>query len=70
MSSESPIQYVSDANGNAVAVIVPIEVWREIEFERETAYLLKNDAMRKRLMEANDRIGGIALDDARKKLGI
>ena len=70
MSSESPIQYVSDANGNAVAVIVPIEVWREIESERETAYLLKNDAMRKRLMEANDRIGGIALDDARKKLGI
>lgn len=70
MSTESPVQYVSDANGNAVAVIVPIEVWREIESERETAYLLKSEAMRKRLIEAKDRVGGISLDDARKKLGI
>lgn len=70
MSAESPVQYVSDANGNAVAVIVPMDVWREIKSERETAYLLKSDAMRKRLLEAKDRIGGTSLDDARKKLGI
>ncbi len=70
MAPESPVQYVSDASGNAVAVIVPIEVWREIESERETAYLLKSEAMRKRLLDAKDRIGGISLDDARKKLGI
>ena len=56
--------------GNHASVIVPIEVWKEIESERETAYLLKSDAMRKRLLEAKDRIGGISLDDARKKLGI
>jgi antitoxin YefM len=70
MSTESPVQYVSDADGNAVAVLVPIEIWREIESERETAYLLKSEAMRKRLLDAKDRIGGISLDDARKKLGI
>ena len=70
MSAESLVQYVSDADGNAIAVIVPIEVWREIESERETAYLLKSETMRKRLLEAKDRIGGISLDDARKKLGI
>ena len=69
MAPES-VQYVSDASGNAVAVIVPIDVWREIESERETAYLLKSEAMRKRLLEAKDRTGGISLDDARKKLGI
>ena len=28
-----PLQYVSDAQGNAVGVIVPIELWREIEAE-------------------------------------
>jgi hypothetical protein len=27
------IQYVSDEQGNAVAVIVPIELWREIASE-------------------------------------
>jgi hypothetical protein len=70
MSSDSHVQYVSDATGNAVAVIVPIELWREIESERETAYLLKSDAMRQRLLEAKQRTEGISLEDVRKKLGI
>jgi len=70
MASEPHVQYVSDNDGNEVAVIVPIDLWREIESERETAYLLKSEAMKKRLLEAKDRMGGISLDDARKKLGI
>ena len=70
MSDESLVQYVSDATGKAVAAIVPIELWREIESERETAYLLKSDAMRKRLIEAKSRTQGISLDDDRAKLGI
>jgi PHD/YefM family antitoxin component YafN of YafNO toxin-antitoxin module len=70
MATNSPVQYVSDDHGNQVAVIVPIDLWREIESERETAYLLKSDAMRKRLLEAKDRTGGISPDDARAKLGI
>jgi hypothetical protein len=70
MASNTPVQYVSDESGNAVAVIVPIEVWREIESERETAYLLNSDAMRKRLLEAKNRIGGVSLDEVRQKLGI
>ena len=70
MALETELQYVSDDQGNAVAVIVPIDVWREIESERETAYLLKSDAMRKRLLEAKNRSGGISLEDVRKKLGI
>ncbi|MCA1622323.1 MAG: hypothetical protein LC768_01185 [Acidobacteria bacterium] len=49
------IQYISDANGNPVGVIVPIEIWREIESEKETAYLLKSEAMKKRLSEAKQR---------------
>ncbi|MEK6300343.1 MAG: prevent-host-death protein [Acidobacteriota bacterium] len=64
------IQYVSDEKGNAIGVIVPIELWREIESERETAYLLKSEQMKRRLLEAKDRDGGISLEDACEKLGI
>ena len=49
------IQYVTDENGNTTSVIVPIELWREIESERETAYLLKSETMKKRLLEARRR---------------
>ena len=64
------IQYVSDENGHAVGVIVPIDLWREIESERETAHLLKSEAMKRRLLEARDRTGGISLEEARAQLGI
>ncbi len=68
--ANSELQYISDENGNAVGVIVPIALWREIESERETAYLLKSDAMRSRLMAAKDRDGGISLEEARERLGV
>jgi PHD/YefM family antitoxin component YafN of YafNO toxin-antitoxin module len=42
----------------------------EIESERETAYLLKSPAMRKRLLRAKDRSEGIFLTEACEKLGI
>ena len=64
------IQYVSDESGNATAVIVPIELWHEIESEKETAYLLKSEKMKRRLLEAKDRQTGIPLEEAREKLGI
>jgi PHD/YefM family antitoxin component YafN of YafNO toxin-antitoxin module len=68
--SSTEIQFVSDENGNTVGVIVPIELWREIESERETAYLLKSENMKRRLLEAKDRQEGTAFDEAREKLGI
>jgi len=37
MSNTMGVQYVHDGEGNAVSVIVPIELWREIASERETA---------------------------------
>lgn len=64
------IQYVSDEKGNPVFVIVPIELWREIESERETAYLLKSEEMKRRLLEAKNRADGISLEEACEKLGI
>ena len=64
------IQYISDEQNNITGVIVPIEIWREIESEKETAYLLKSKKMKKRLLEAKDRKEGIPFDNACEKLGI
>jgi len=64
------IQYISDEQNNITGVIVPIELWREIESEKETAYLLKRKKMKKRLLEAKDRKEGIPFDKACEKLGI
>lgn len=64
------IQYISDERGNPVGVIVPIELWREIESERETAHLLKSENMKRRLLEAKERDGGIPFDEARERLGL
>ena len=68
--SMTEIQYISDESGNTVGVIVPIELWREIESEKETAYLLKSEKMKQRLLEAKDRQDGILIEEAREKLGI
>lgn len=65
------VQYITDADGLDVGVIVPIEIWREFASERETAYLLSNPVMRERLLGALNRSEGcISFDDARAKLGI
>ena len=64
------IQIVSNDAGEQTAVIVPISLWREISSERETAYLLKSEAMKQRLLAAKQRQGGFSLEAAVKKLGI
>ncbi len=67
---EAEIQYVSNENGEPTAVIVPISLWRDIESERETAYLLKSATMKRRLLEAKERQQGLSLDETIEKLGI
>lgn len=68
--TEYALQFVTDENGHTTNVIVPIDLWREIESERETAYLLKSKTMKKRLIQAKKRTEGIPLEQAREKLGI
>jgi len=68
--SQAEIKYVSDATGQTIEVIVPIELWREIESEKETAYLLKSATMKKRLLEAKNRREGIGFEEVCEKLGI
>ncbi len=64
------LQYISDAKGNPVGVIVPIEIWHEIESEKETAYLTRSETMKKRLLEAKERTTGISFEEVNEKLGI
>ncbi len=66
----SELQYISDESGNPVGVIVPIELWREIEPEKETAYLLNSENMKRRLLEAKERTDGISFQEACEKLGV
>jgi hypothetical protein len=61
---------IADETGKPTAVIVPIELWREIEAEGETAYLLKSESTMRRLLDAKDRQTGIPFEEAREKLGI
>ena len=68
--ADAQIQYVSDENGETTAVIVSIALWYEIESERETAHLLKSEAMKRRLLASKDRQEGIPFEVALKKLGI
>ena len=68
--SSAEVQFVSNADGKQVSVIVPIDLWHEIESERETAYLLSSDTMKRRLLEAKARQGGISLEDALERLGV
>ena len=57
--ANTEIQIVSSESGEPTAVIVPIELWREIESERETAYLLKSETMKDRLLQAANRQTGV-----------
>ncbi len=68
--ADSDIKYVSDENGRPVSVIVPIQLWREIGSERETAYLLGSAKMKERLLRAKNREEGIPCEKALEKRGI
>jgi antitoxin YefM len=68
--ADAEIQIVSNEDGHPTAVIVPIELWREIASERETAYLLKSDNMKRRLLASLERTEGLPLEAAIEKLGI
>ena len=67
---DADIQIVSNEAGEPTAVIIPIELWREIASERETAYLLKSEPMKQRLLAAAQRQNGLSLEDVVAKLGI
>ena len=64
------VQYISDKHNNVTGVIVPIDLWQDLQSEKETAYLFKNETMKKRLLDAKHRTENISFDDACQKLNI
>ncbi len=64
------IQYVSNEEGRTTSVLVPIDLWREVISETETAYLLKSKAMKRRLLDAKEREEGIPFEVVREELRI
>ncbi len=66
----SDLKYISDDQGELIAVIFPIEVWEELTGGDETDYLLKSETMKKRLLAAKNRQIGISLEEACEKLRI
>jgi len=67
---DADIQIVSNEAGEPTAVIVRIELWREIASERETAYLLKSETMKRRLLAVAQRREGFSIEAVVEKLGI
>ncbi|MGO9228137.1 MAG: prevent-host-death protein [Bryobacteraceae bacterium] len=67
---DTGVQIVSNESGEPTAVIVPIQLWREIESERETAYLLHSETMKQRLLAAKQRQGGLSIEAVVEKLRI
>ncbi|MDD5275115.1 MAG: hypothetical protein PHR16_03415 [Methylovulum sp.] len=49
---------------------MPIELWQQIVSEQETAYLLKSETMKQRLLAAKGRKEGIEFGTACEKLGV
>lgn len=68
--ADTEIQFLVNEDGEQTAAVVPIEIWREISSERETAYLLSSPAMKERLLAAINSTNDIPFDEAMAKLGL
>ena len=68
--TDTDIQIVSNEAGEPTAVLVPIELWREISSERETAYLLSSENMKRRLLASLQSTEGVTLEAVIEKFGL
>ena len=60
MTTATEVQTASDAEGNAVAVIVPIDVWRRMQSESATAPGQKSESLQQRLLGARRRDASVS----------
>ena len=68
MQTQTEVQYIVDAEGRNAGVIVPMDLWHEIASERETAYLLSSENMKRRLLMAMERRDDMSLEEVCEKL--
>ena len=52
------IQYISDEHNKVTGVIIPIDLWKEIQSEKETAYLFKSENMKTAIDGSEEPQGG------------
>ena len=67
-TNDLDLQTLVDPTGRVMAVVVPMEAWREIA--SETHHLLRSPAMRERLVVALGRSGGASFGEAMSRLGL
>jgi hypothetical protein len=70
VASLAEIAYVSDAEGNTVGVIVPMELWREIESERGNRLLVEERNDEAAVAGGEGATGGTSLEEACAELGV
>lgn len=68
--NQSAIQYILDEKGNHTRLSLDCNTasWKPIESELETAYLLKSETMKRRLLEAKNRSDGIPFEIVCEKI--
>lgn len=70
MVPNTDIQIVSNEAWEPTAVLVPIEIGRQIAAAQETAYLLSSETMKQRIPAVAQRADGLSLDAVVEKLGM
>ena len=68
LTLEDKLSVVSDASGKPTAVMVPIDVWRQIESELETQYVLNDSVLIQRIRAARDANDFTPLEQVREQL--
>lgn len=68
LTLDDKLSVVSDANGKPTAVMVPIDVWREIESELETQYISKDAVLMQRIRAARQSSDFTPLETVRQNL--
>lgn len=58
------VQYITDADGREVGVILPIELWQEIASERGALYRRSHESAEMRSTAPGDTTAGLTLEEA------
>jgi len=63
-------QYITNNSGEIKSVILPIEIWNQLNCEDETDFLLQSEVNTKRLLEAVERNDNFTLSDVYERIGL
>src|SRR5690625_580387 len=64
----SELQFLSDHEGSVQSVVVPIDLWHQLNARVETFYISQNPVWYARIREAMTRGTGIAFDESLRQI--